>query len=109
AAAEAKARARQDAAAAGEARLEATRALEERSVRLQEAAGRARFDRDSLYPAAHRLRQRALTAYSAGATSVLPVFDAMRGERDAALILVRDLVAYQDALAQWNALVGRTD
>lgn len=109
AAAQAKARARQDAAAAGEARLEAARAVEERTVRLQEAAGRARFDRDSLYPAARRLRQRAITAYSAGATSVLPVFDAMRGEQDAALTLVRDLVAYQDALAQWNALLGRTD
>ncbi|MGH7591006.1 MAG: hypothetical protein ACREL2_06170, partial [Gemmatimonadales bacterium] len=105
----AKARARQDAAAAGEARLEVAMALQERTVRLQEAAGRAQFDRDSLYPAARRLRERAITAYRAGATSVLPVFDAMRGERDAALTLVRDLVAYQDALAQWNALLGRTD
>lgn len=109
AAAEAKARARLDAAAAGEARLEAIRTRDERTVRLQEAAGRARFDRDSLYPAARRLRQRAITAYRAGATSVLPVFDAMRGERDAALTLVRDLVAYQDALAEWNAFLGRTD
>lgn len=109
AAAEARARARVDAAAAGEARLEAERALQERQVRLEEAASRARFDRDSLYPAAHRLRQRAVAAYRAGATSILPVFDAMRGERDAGLTLVRDLVAYQDALAEWNSLLGRTD
>ena len=109
AAAEARAQARRDAAAAGEARLEMERALEERAVRLAGAASRARFDRDSLYPAARQLRERAITAYRAGATGVLPVFDAMRGERDAALTLVRDLVAYQDALADWNALLGRTD
>ena len=109
AAAEARARARVDAAAAGEARLGAERALQERRVRLEEAGDRARFDRDSLYPAAHRLRERAVVAYRAGATSILPVFDAMRGERDAGLTLVRDLVAYQDALADWNSLLGRTD
>lgn len=109
AAAEARAQSRRDAAAAGEARLEAERALEERAVRLQGSAARARFDRDSLYPAARQLRERAIAAYRAGATGVLPVFDAMRGERDAALTLVRDLVAYQDALADWNALLGRTD
>ena len=109
AAAEARAQARRDAAAAGEARLEAERALAERAARLEGAASRARFDRDSLYPAARRLRERAIAAYRAGATGVLPVFDAMRGERDAALTLVRDLVAYQDALADWNALLGRTD
>ena len=108
-AAEARARATQDAALAGEARLEAARALAERRVRLEEAAGRARFDRDSLFPAARRLRERAVTAYRAGATSVLPVFDALLGERDAALALVRDLTAFQDALAEWNALAGRTE
>lgn len=109
AAAAARARAAGDAAAAGEARLEAARAVRERDVRLQETAARARFDRDSLFPAARQLRERALTAYRSGETSVLPVFDAMRGERDAALTLVRDLVAFQDALAERNALLGRTD
>ncbi|HEV2291581.1 MAG TPA: hypothetical protein VGR60_07060, partial [Gemmatimonadales bacterium] len=84
-------------------------ALQAASVRLEEAAGRAVFDRDSLYPASRRLRERAIIAYRGGETSVLPVFDAMRGERDAALTLVRDLVAFQDALADWNALVGRMD
>ncbi|HEU4763938.1 MAG TPA: TolC family protein, partial [Gemmatimonadales bacterium] len=109
AAAAARARARIDAAAAAEARLEGARAVAERLVRLTGAAGRARFDRDSLYPAARTLRDRAIAAYRAGETSILPVFDAMRGERDAALTLVRDLVAYQDARAEWNALTGRTD
>jgi cobalt-zinc-cadmium efflux system outer membrane protein len=105
----ARARADRDAAAAAEARLEAAAAVQERSVRLDGAAARARFDRDSLFPAARALRQRALAAYRAGETGVLPVFDAMRGERDAALTLVRDLVAFQDALAERNALLGRTD
>jgi cobalt-zinc-cadmium efflux system outer membrane protein len=109
AAAAARARARIDAAAAAEARLDGSRAVAERQVRLTGAANRARFDRDSLYPAARVLRDRAITAYRAGETSVLPVFDAMRGERDAALTLVRDLVAYQDARAAWNALTGRMD
>lgn len=106
AAAAARARADRDAAAATEARSGANLALSGGRIRLEEAAGRARFDRDSLYPAARRLREQAVAAYRAGETSVLPVFDAMRGERDAALTLVRDLVAFQDALADWNALVG---
>ena len=109
AAAAARAKAAGDAAAATETRLEAARALRERDVRLEETASRARFDRDSLFPAARQLRERALAAYRSGETSALPVFDAMRGERDAALTLVRDLVAFQDALAERNALLGRTD
>ncbi|MFI5234750.1 MAG: TolC family protein [Gemmatimonadales bacterium] len=105
-AAESRAQAARVNAALGETRLDAARALGERRIRLEETARRARFDRDSLFPAARRLRERTVTAYRAGETGVLPVFDALRGEHDAALALVRDLTAFQDALAEWNALVG---
>lgn len=104
-----RARARLAAAAAAEARLAAGQALATARIRLEEAAARARFAGDSLFPAARRLRERAVIAYRSGETGVLPVFDAMRGERDASLSLVRDQVAFQDALADWIALVGRME
>ena len=37
---------------------------------------------------------------------VLPVLDALRSERDAALAGTQDMLAYQTALADWEALLG---
>jgi len=45
-------------------------------------------------------------AYQAGETGILPVLEALRSERDAALAGVQDLLAYQSALADWEALIG---
>ena len=103
----ASARATQAAAETREVRLEAGRAVAEARVRLAESAGRARFARDSLIPAARELRERAVTAYRAGETGVLPVLDALRGEREVVLAGVEDLLAFQVAVAEWRALLGR--
>lgn len=102
--AEARARALASGAQVREARLEAARRLEDARIRLDESGRRARFARDTLLPAARTLRDRALRAYQAGETGVLPVLDALRSERDAALAGVQDLLAYQTALADWEAL-----
>lgn len=96
-------------AAAREARLESTRALSEARARLEESAHRARFARDSLVPAAQALRERAVAAWRAGETGVLPVLDAFRGEREVVLESVQDLLAFQAALAAWHALQGRPE
>jgi len=105
------ARARADLAAAElrEARLEAGRAIAEGRIRLAESAARARFARDSLIPAARDLRLRAVTAYRAGETGILPVLDALRSERDVVQTAVQNLQAFQEALARWLALFGRTE
>jgi cobalt-zinc-cadmium efflux system outer membrane protein len=108
-AAEAKARARAAAALSGETRLESTRALSETRTRLAESSQRARFARDSMLPAATGLRARAVRAYQAGETGILPVLDALRGEREVALGAIQDALAYQEALADWYALLGRAE
>lgn len=105
----ARAGAERAAAEAREARLEAARSVADAQIRLTESAGRAQFARDSLVPAARGLRQRAVAAYRAGETGVLPVFDALRGERDVGLAGVQDLLAFQVALANWRALLGRPE
>lgn len=108
-AAEAAARARRAAALAGETRLESVRALREAQIRLTESSRRARLARDSLLPQAAVLRARAVRAYQAGETGILPVLDALRSEREVALAAVQDQLAYQVALADWYALLGRVD
>lgn len=108
-AAEARARARRAAALASEARLEGARAIHEANTRLAESGQRARFARDSLLPQAGVLRARAIRAYQAGETGILPVLDALRSEREVALAAVQDQLAYQAALADWYALLGRVD
>jgi outer membrane protein TolC len=108
-AAEARARARRAAALAGETRLEATRAVREAGVRLAESGGRARFARDSLLPQAALLRGRAVRAYQSGETGILPVLDALRSEREVVIAAVEDQLAFQEALADWYALLGRVD
>lgn len=105
----ARARAELSAAETRETRFEAARAIAEARIRLMESARRARFARDSLIPAARELRARAVAAYRAGETGVLPVLDALRSERDVVLLSVQDLQAFQEALARWRALFGRAE
>lgn len=104
---EARARAVGAAGAAREARLDAARDTREARIRLDETAGRARVARDSLIPAASRLRARALRAYQSGETGIAAVLDAFRSERDVVLGGLQDELAFQEALAQWVALTGR--
>jgi cobalt-zinc-cadmium efflux system outer membrane protein len=106
---EARARASRAAALAGEARLDALRDVREARIRLEEAATRARAARDSLVPAAAVLRSRALRAYQAGETGIVPVLDALRGEREVALGALQDELGYQEAIADWYALMGRVE
>ncbi len=103
----ARARAAGAAAATREARLDADRDARQARIRLEETATRARVARDSLMPAAARLRARALRAYQSGETGIVPVLDAFRGERDIVLGGLADELAFQEAVAQWFALAGR--
>ena len=108
-AAAARARADRAGALAGEARLDAVRQVRQSRIHLEETAARARFDRDSLLPGAGGLRGRAIRAYEAGETGILPVLDALRTERDVSLTALQDQLAYQEALADWSALTGRSE
>lgn len=103
---EARARAEQIAALAREARLDALRQARQARIHLEESAARARDDRDALAPAAASVRARAVRAYQAGETGILPVLDALRTEREISLTTVQDQLAYQEALADWYALTG---
>jgi outer membrane protein, heavy metal efflux system len=109
AAAAAKARAEQTAALTREARLDAVRQVRQARIHLEESAARARDDRDTLAPAAAALRARSVRAYQAGETGILPVLDALRTERDVLLTTLRDQLTYQEALADWYALSGRSE
>lgn len=104
------ARARADRAAAdlAEARLENARRLADAETRLHAARDRALFSRDSLLPRARRLRDGAVRLYRAGQTGAIPLFDALRAEREVALGYVQDLLAWQRALADWLLLLGRS-
>jgi cobalt-zinc-cadmium efflux system outer membrane protein len=105
-AAEAKARASEAAAKVREARLAAAQRIEATRIHLIESGLRARFARDTLLPAAKALRERALHAYQAGETGILPVLDALRSEGAAAIASVQDLLVFQTALADWTTLTG---
>ncbi len=105
--AEARARAERAAALASEVRLDVRRQVAEAEIRLLEARRRARFARDSLLPGARHLRELAVEAYRAGQTGILPVLDALRGEREVALGALQELVSFQSAVATWRALLGR--
>lgn len=105
--AEARGAAQESAARAAEARLTALAMLRSARIRVTEAALRARFARDSLYPDATRIRAGSVRLYDAGRTGLLPVLDALRVERDVALTLVQELLAFQEARADLNALLGR--
>ncbi|HSR90768.1 MAG TPA: TolC family protein, partial [Gemmatimonadales bacterium] len=97
-----------DVAAAGarEARLAAKASLVSAEARLAEAADRARLSRDSLFPAAGRLRQQATLAYQAGETGILPVIEALRSEREITASTLDELLSFQEAVAEWNRLAG---
>jgi len=45
-------------------------------------------------------------AFRAGETGVIPVLDAVRAEREVALSVILELLAYQDAVTEWNRLLG---
>jgi cobalt-zinc-cadmium efflux system outer membrane protein len=104
---EARARAARATAGVREARLDAERQVRLARIHLEESAARARFARDTILPGAAVLRDRAVRAYRAGETGILPVLDALRGEREASLAALQDQLAFQEALADWYALTGR--
>jgi outer membrane protein, heavy metal efflux system len=104
--AQAKARASEASARVREARLSASQRVAAARIHLEESGSRARFAQNTLLPAARALSARSIRAYQAGETGILPVLDALRSERDAALTAVQDLLAYQTALADWQALLG---
>jgi cobalt-zinc-cadmium efflux system outer membrane protein len=106
---QARARAARAAALAGEARLDAVRQVRQARIHLEETAARARYARDSLLPGAEVLRGRAVRAYRAGETGIVPVLDALRTEREASLAALQDQLAFQEALAEWYALTGRAE
>ena len=104
--AEARGAAAEEASRAAEARLTLASQLLAAETRLRESAGRAKFARDSLMTEARRVRAGAVRLYEGGRTGVLPVFEALRGERDVARAMVRELLAFQEARADLAALRG---
>jgi cobalt-zinc-cadmium efflux system outer membrane protein len=94
------------AATAREARLASKASLVTALARLTEAAQRARLSRDSLFPAAERLRQQATLAYQSGETGILPVLETLRAEREISASTVEELLSFQEAVAEWNRLSG---
>lgn len=94
------------AAMALEARLEAVRQVEEAGVRMDAARQRAYEATEVLFPTAQRLRTGAIRLFEAGRTGIFPVFEAFRREREAALIMVDELLAMHIAAAALRALSG---
>lgn len=103
----ARAQADQAAASLAEMRLEFANRVYHAELRLGTARERALFTRDSLLPRAQRLRDGAVRLYRAGQTGVIPLFDALRAEREVAMGYIDDLLAWQRALADWLLLLGR--
>jgi cobalt-zinc-cadmium efflux system outer membrane protein len=94
-------------AVVAEARLAARALVASAGVRLAESTRRATFARDSLLPEARRVRAGAVRLYEEGRTSVLPVLDALRAEREVARLAVSEMLAFQDARADLDAVLGR--
>ena len=94
-------------ALAAESRLIARSQLEGARARMESSDRRARFARDSLLPEARRVRAGAVRLYEEGRTSVLPVLDALRAEREVARATVAELLAFQEARADLDAVLGR--
>jgi outer membrane protein TolC len=105
--AEARGVAAEAAARAAEVRLALASQLASAQVRVAESTRRARFARDSLLAEATRIRAGTVRLYEAGRTGMLPVFDALRTERDVAREAVQELLAFQEARADLLALLGR--
>lgn len=98
-------------AAGAAARLRETRAslrasLAGAEAALTETAARVRIIQDSLLPAARRLREQAEQAYAQGETGMLPLLEAVRSERDIAVLRLDALTAWQEARAEWSRLLG---
>lgn len=96
-------------AALAEARLDAERQVAEADLRLRQAAARALIANDSLVPAGRRLAAQSVRAYQLGETGLLPVLDVLRAQRELESAALEDLLAFQEALASWYALVGPGD
>ena len=94
-------------ALAAEARLTAHASVVSARLRVTETTRRAVFARDSLLPEARRVRDGAVRLYEEGRTSVLPVLDALRAERDVARLAVSEMLAFQNARAELDAVLGR--
>ncbi len=94
-------------ALAAESRLTARSQLDVARARTENSARRARFARDSLLPEAMHVRAGAVRLYEEGRTSVLPVLDALRAEREVARTTVAELLAFQEARADLYAVLGR--
>jgi cobalt-zinc-cadmium efflux system outer membrane protein len=92
-----------------ETRLEVARQLADARVRLTRAASRAAVANDSLVPAGRGLARQAVLAYQLGQTGVLPVLEVLRTARELESAAMEDLLAFQEALATWYALVGTGD
>ena len=94
-------------ALAAESRLSARAQLAVSRARTENSARRAIFARDSLLPDARRVRAGAVRLYEEGRTSVLPVLDALRAERDVTRVTIAELLAFQEARADLDAALGR--
>ncbi len=103
------AEAAQAGAGAAEARLETARALAEAATRLRETHDRALVARDSLLPVARRIRVRATAAYRLGETGLISLLEALRAERDVTAETVDELLAFQEARAAWNQVLGEAE
>jgi len=103
------AEAAQAGAGAAEARLETARAMAEAAARLSETRARALIARDSLLPVAHRIRVRATSAYRLGETGLIALLEALRAERDVTAEAVDELLAFQEARAAWNQVLGQEE
>jgi cobalt-zinc-cadmium efflux system outer membrane protein len=103
------AEAAQAGAGAAEARLETARAMAEAAARLSETRSRALIARDSLLPVAHRIRVRATSAYRLGETGLIALLEALRAERDVTAEAVDELLAFQEARAAWNQVLGQEE
>ena len=104
--AEASGIAAEQAARTAEARLTLASQLAAARTRVRESARRARFARDSLMTEARRVRAGAVRLYDAGRTGILPVFEALRAEREVARTMAQALLAFQLARADLAALLG---
>lgn len=97
------------AALALETSLDLERLAREQTVRVEHRWRRAQLARDSLLPGAARIRDGTVRQYAAGRATVLAVFDALRAEQDILLGVIADLLAFQEARADLDALLGRSD
>lgn len=104
--AEARGAAVEGAARLAETRLTVMAQIAAARIRVSETAARASYLTDSLLPEARRIRAGAVRLYDAGRTGILPVFDALRTERDVAQTVTQELLAFQQAQADLIARLG---